>query len=701
MRRLLLITLLLLSLATLTLQAKDGHTTAQPKDSTTVQPNDRTTSRPHNLKTLRPQDRTTAEPQWEKILYELTDYEDNTFTEDDYETLSYMEEHPLNINTATPDELQQLPFLTAAQIEDIVEYRDRHGAMLTLGELTLITSIDYASRQLLRCFTYAGGTVKKQRPSLKDILKYGRSELMVSLRQPLYNRKGDTNGYLGYNIKHSLRYTFDAGDRLRLGLLGSQDSGEPFFSYKNGMGYDHYSFFVQMRNTGILENLVAGHFRLQFGMGLVANTGFSLGKTVMLTTMGRQSTGARPSLSRSSANYMQGLAATLRIAKTVTASAFVSYRPVDATLSDSGTIRTIVTTGYHRTPTEMEKKNNSNSLSTGFNLNFVKSGFHVGTTAIYTHYNRNLTPLTTTLFRRYYAEGNDFVNVGVDYGYNSHAFTFNGETATDRHGAIATLNTVSTPLSEQLTLMAIYRYYSFKYTSVYANAFSDGGQVQNEHGVYLGLEWLPTRALRLNAYADYAHSPWARYRISGPSDSFDTMVSLSWKRKRLTLRGRYRLRLRYRDNDDKTALIRYNTHRARLAATYDLGGGWDATTQGDFSLTQQDGNERGYMVTESVNGQWRWLRLSASVNYFDTDSYDCRLYAYERGTLHTFSFPAFYGNGLRYAIMLRADILNHRLMAIAKIGVTDYFDRTAIGSGLQLIDGSSMADIDFQLRWKF
>lgn len=648
---------------------------------------------------IHPQNHKTTQS-WQTYLYEISDYEDNTLSEDDYETLCYMEEHPLNINTATQKDLEQLPFLTAAQGEEILEYINFHGAMLTLNELALIASLDEPQRRLLACFVYAGEMQKKKRPSLREILRYGRSELTLSLRQPLYERRGDNNGYFGYNSRHSIRYAFDAGDRLRFGLLGAQDSGEPFFSCKNGMGYDHYSFFVQMRNIGALENIVAGHFRLQFGMGLVVNTGFSLGKMFMLSTLGRQSVGIRPSLTRSSAEYMQGVAATVRLGKNVRASAFVSYRPIDATLNDSGAIRTIVTTGYHRTQIEMEKKNNSNVLSTGMNICFAKNGFHAGTTASYVHYNRNLAPLTTTKYRRYYNTGNDFVNVGVDYGYTSHVFTLSGETATDKHGAIATLNTISATLSERLMLMALYRYYSFKYSSVYAKSFSDGGDVRNEHGAYLGIEWQAAHNVKLTAYADFAHSPWARYRISMPSNSFDALLSLAWTSHRLTLKARYRMRLRYRDNEAKTTMVRYDTHRTRLSATYDFGHGWNATTQGDFALTDYNIRDRGYMVTESVNGQWRWLRFSLNVNYFHTDSYDSRLYAYERSPLNSFSFPSFYGHGLRYAILLRTDI-GRKLMAIAKIGVTDYFDRSTIGTGLQKVSASSMADIDLQLRWRF
>lgn len=640
---------------------------------------------------------------WEKYFYEVADYVDNSIVMDEeaYEMLCDLEEHPININTASREDLDQLPFLTALQIADICQYLHRHGPMVTLAELQLIPSIDRSRRQLLACFVEIGAPEPRRRPSLKQILQTGDNELMYTHKQPLYQRKGDRNGYLGFRPKHSFRYTFDAGDYMRFGLLGSQDSGEPFFSGKNGLGYDHYAFYLQMRRLGVLENIVAGHFQVQFGMGLVANTGFNLGKTSMLTSMGRTSNVIRPSLSRSAANYMQGIATTLRLTKELKLSAFASYRPLDATLNkDDGTIRTIVTTGYHRTPTEMGKKNNSHAATTGLNLRFARSGFYIGATTLYTHFDRHLHPQTSTLYRRYYPMGNDFINTSIDYGYTGHTFSGSGETAIDKHGAVATLHTVSANLFDGFTLMALHRYYSHKYTSLYANSFSDGGHVRNEQGVFVGLTWQPLYNLLLNTYADYAHSAWARYRISRPSDSFDTMTSVSVTFKGLRLNAHYRLRMKYRDATDKKVIVRHTGHRARLGATYDYGRGWSTTTQADFALTEYHAADYGYMLSQSVNGQWRWLSMGASANYFDTDSYESRLYAYERGPLHSFSFPAFYGQGLRYALMLRADVFN-RLMVLAKIGVTNYFDRPSIGSGLQTIDHSSQADIDLQMKWKF
>lgn len=641
--------------------------------------------------------------EWEKYFNELAALDDETTAswEQAYDIMCDMEDNPININTATRDDLEQLPFLTDRQVEDICEYLYRYGPMKTLGELQMIESLDYNRRKILECFVRAGETEKERFPSLKEIASRGRNDLTGTVRIPLYERKGDRNGYLGYKYKHWLRYTFGYGDRIRIGLTAAQDAGEPLFAGKNTMGYDFYSFFLQIRKLGRIETLVLGRYRASFGMGLVINNDFNIGKTAALASLGRSTPGIRASSSRSAAGYLQGAAATIRLGRSLTLSAFASYRPHDATLNkDDGTVATIVKSGYHRTPTEMGKKNNTHSVTAGANVRFFANGFHAGATAVYTRFDRDLRPKTGTLYRRHYASGNDFANAGIDYGYTSHRISAGGETAVNRNGNVATVNRLGVNITDRLSLLALYRFYSYRYTALHAAGFSEGGGIQNENGIYAGAAWSPSTRLRLAAYTDYARFAWPRYQASLPSWASDNMVSASYTAGHWSADARYRLHIRQKDNEAKTALTNRTGHSVRLGLTLNPAPGWSSRTQADLSLTEHKTTDRGLMISESVTLTRKWLQASFFAGYFRTDSYESRLYVYERGPLYNFSFPAFYGKGLRYSLMARAD-LGRRLILIVKAGVTDYFDRGAIGSGYQKVEGSSMTDIDIQARWKF
>lgn len=637
---------------------------------------------------------------WKQYFYEVAANEDGETLDDDaYEWLCQMATQPLDINNATREELEQLPFLTARQIEDICEYRYQHGPLVTLDELIAIPSIDYSRRLLLTYFIYIGE--KREESSIwKSLWNHPHQQFVGNLRVPLYTRQGDKNGYLGYKYRHSLRYDF-ATQHLKMGFAAMQDAGEPFFAYKNTMGYDSYAYFVQLKQMGMLQSGIIGHFNAQFGMGLTLNTGFSLGKTALLSNLVRSTNGFRPSLSRNANNSFQGLATTLKLNHDFSLSSFVSYRPHDATLDKTnGTVTTIVNTGYHRTESEMNRKNNLYSTSTGLNLHYFKHGLNLGLTAIYTHFSRQLSPDTKTLYRRYYPKGNDFVNMGIDYGYNSKRFQVHGETAIDKQGAVATINSLSITIPYKLNAVVLHRYYSPRYTSLFTHSLSDGGQVKNENGIYIGAEYIPISNLKLISYIDFVHFPWARYRVSRPSDAFDALLSATLQLKSWVLLGRYRLHTRYWDNKSKTAIIRQTTHRGRLSMSYH-GKQWDYSAQADIAIADYRQHDIGYMLSQRFSYKCTsWLLLQGGLNYFHTDSYESRLYAYEPTPSYSLGISAFSGHGIRGILQIKVTI-NSNVSLLVKTGTTYYFDRSKIGTALQEVNKSSMTDIDFQLKWRF
>ena len=640
-------------------------------------------------------------PMWESYFREVVTAEDvgTVAWEEMFEQLCELDQHPIDLNHTSREQLEQLPFLSAQQVEEILAYLYQYGPMKSVAELQMIRSLDYQRRRLLTFFIEIDDGAQKQSfPSLKTVTHYGRHELMTTAKIPFYERRGDKEVYKGWPYRHWLKYQFSYGDQVKAGLVGAQDAGEPFFANKNHMGYDYYSYYLQLKHLGRLESFVLGKYRVSMGMGLIVNNSFAMGKLTSLQNLGRSTTTLRAHSSRSAADYLQGAGATLMIAKGLSATGFLSYRAMDATLNKDGTAATIVTSGYHRTEKELEKKNNLRNATFGGNIRYQQHGLHAGLNIIATLLNRELKPKTSVLYRQHAAQGTDFLNFSADYGYVHHRFAFNGEMAMNKNGALATINSLSLQCGSEVSLMALYRFYSFRYTSLYANSFSDGGSVQNESGIYLGVNWQPSPRWKVMAYSDYAYFPWAKYQISQSSHSFDNMLQVSYLRNHWTMDARYRLKFRQRDNEDKSALQSRTEHRGRLSLTYD--GHLSSRTQLDYTHIAFRGQNHGWMVSQSLGYHHRWLRLSGGLGYYHTNTYDSRVYLYESGPLYSYGFSQFSGEGIRYWLMARTEI-SRRLILTAKFGVTDYFDRSSIGSSYQQIDGSSQSDIDLQIRWKF
>ena len=640
-----------------------------------------------------------TERPWEQAFARLMTAEDveSAAWEDGYEMLCELEQHPMNLNTMTREELEALPFLTDQQVEGFIAYRDCYGPLKSMNELRVIREMDYVQIELLPFFTYIEDVPDERTfPLLQNVMKYGRHDLMGYGRIPMYERKGDKNGYLGPPYRHWVRYQFNYNDYVKAGIVGSQDAGEPFFAGRNGAGYDFYSFYLQVKHLGRLENAVIGKYKVSTGVGLVLNNSFGMGKLAMLQQLGRSSNTIRPHSSRSQTAFFQGAAASVRLSDRWLVTGFLSYRPFDATLNKDATVRTILTDGYHRTPSEMAKKNNTHSTDAGVHADYKRGGWHAGVTALYTQLDRLLKPDMATLYRRYYAQGRRFVNVSTDYSYLHPHFALHGETAIDGDGHLATINSLSAKLADGLSMMLLQRFYSYRYTALYAQAVSEGGHVQNESAVYLGLNWQPSPKWHLQAYTDYAYFPWARYQVSQSSHAWDNLFSGSYDGKRWSVTTRYRLHLRQKDNVENTALVNQVEHRGRLAFSW-RADHFSWTTQTDVVVTSQ--SQWGYMLSQAVDRQWRALKLYLHAGYFHTNSYDGRLYVYERGPLYSFAFPAYYGEGLRFALMAQGKV--GPLTLCAKVGTTHYLDRQTIGTGLQQIDSSTMTDVDLQVRWRF
>jgi hypothetical protein len=94
------------------------------------------------------------------------------------------------------------------------------------------------------------------------------------------------------------------------------------------------------------------------------------------------------------------------------------------------------------------------------------------------------------------------------------------------------------------------------------------------------------------------------------------------------------------------------------------------------------------------------LTIDARLAFFDTDSYDSRVYEFESEVRGTVSNPALYGRGRRWYVVVRYSLLGG-LDISAKYSQTYRDDLKVIGSGLDQIDGNVdsrlTAQVDFRL----
>ena len=135
-----------------------------------------------------------AQEIWENVIEQLAENNDEISSmnwESLMEDLAELKEHPININTATKEQLERFPFLSERMVENILYYIYKHGPMLTGKELMMVKDMDIQTARCLKLFiTFQQPDKEKCKPTFKNILKYGKQELSTRLDIPFYTRAG-------------------------------------------------------------------------------------------------------------------------------------------------------------------------------------------------------------------------------------------------------------------------------------------------------------------------------------------------------------------------------------------------------------------------------------------------------------------------------------------------------------------------------
>lgn len=652
---------------------------------------------------------------WEEALDYLIDEEE--LSSEMYESMMELFEDlhsaPVNINSATIEELTKIPFLSESQIEDIHAYIYFNGAMLSLGELQLIGSLDYRTRQLLRHFVYAGEAAEvRDKTTLAEVFRYGRQEIDVKTDIPLYRRDGfryhspqelakyPNRQYLGSPVAHSLRYSFKWHDKLRFGLSADSDAGDPFF-HRNSKGYDFYSAYMVLNNIGHLNTLAIGNIKAGFGQGLLINSGFSMGKSMLLNTLDRGLNNIKPHSSTSEYGYFRGVGSVFDIGKKSSVSVLLSNTPIDATLTSDGKISSFKTDGYHRTELEWSKKHNVRESLFLLNYSYHYDAIRIGATWLSNRLNTDIAKSKLD-YQQYRPVGDRLSGMSLDYSIGRPKVRFSGECAVSNGDGFATVNSLSLKLMEKYNVRLLYRNYSHKFFSLHSSGFAEGG-VTGEEGVYLGVS-RSLYGLDLAGYVDFFRFPKPRYGASEASDGLDSRLELSYN---LNENNEFDFSVRYKSKQQdckSTSRLEYKkTCRMRLRWNHSEGSLFEFKTQADFVRMDFPGGpaDLGFALSESFT--WNpndRFSLNLSANVFDTDSYSSAISVYEKGLRYSFNYNSIYGEGLRVSAVAKYSITD-MISITAKIASSKYFDKDEISSSTQLIDSSHKEDIYLQLHYKF
>lgn len=652
---------------------------------------------------------------WEDFVEELTDgeAEDEDTGQRLTERLRALEERhaaPLNLNTAKREELLELPFLSEAQADSILAYRDRKKMFMSLGELLFIGNLTYGDRRRLSLFVFAGDTLRTP-VAVGRRFRDGRHELETRLDIPLYRRAGNkpytreelldnpNRVYLGNGLANTLRYRYSWRQNVAYGITLQKDAGEPFGRNGN-YPYDYCSLYLYYRTLSDRFEILLGDYNLRMGQGLLLGHDFFGGKQAVVEAMPRSRTSIRKHTSTEENDFFRGGAVTLRAGRW-TATAFVSARRLDGTLQDD-TLTAFKTDGLHRTARELERRHAIGCYTAGGHIGMEHEKWHIGAGGFYAAYTKTVCP-PPRAYNRYYLRGDKAAGFSFDYMWRDNRWQVQGEAAADRSLHLATTHTVRHTWSDRLSLTLQGRMLSPRFVSPFGDAVQENSRTANEYGLLLGARFVPFRKVEATAYADYFRFPHARFRATGPSDGAECFLQIRYTpRKPLWVGLRYRFKSKQQDITGYSGWMEYSqTHRLRLYAAYASGGtALHFSADAAAAVRQTTDATYGWMVSARARQRFG-KRVSASAfgGVFFTDDYASRIYTYEPQLRYAAGFPVFAYHGMRLVGMCDWEIASGLHVAV-RYGLLRYFNRDHIGESTQLIASSAKNDFSVQLRWR-
>ncbi|MGG9971404.1 ComEA family DNA-binding protein [Ferruginibacter sp. SUN002] len=667
-----------------------------------------------------PKDPSSTNTNVEQQLEAVTEVSEDAETEDDSYLLKLQQflKDPVNLNTADETELKELFFLSPLQIQNLISYRSLFGKFIDIYELQAIPAWDVTTIGRIRPYISVSSQADVFR-SIGERLSGGDHSILIRGTQNLEKSKGykadpaTTNSYYpGSQQRVFLRYRYHYKNLLQYGFVAEKDAGEQFFKGAQKQGFDFYSVHLFARNIGIVKSLAVGDFLVNLGQGLTQWQSLAFKKSADVTNVKRQSAILRPYNSAGEINFHRGLGITIA-KKSMEVTAFASYRKLDAnftvdTLNNEDYISSLQTSGLHRTKSEAADKNVQTQLAFGGNISYNKNRLHIGVNGIQYHFDLPINKGSDP-YNLYALSGSNFGNYSVDYSYTFKNLHFFGEAATTNKNAKAFVNGMILSVSNNVDMSMVYRNISRKYQSLYTSAFTESTFPTNEKGIYTGISIRPNNQWRIDAYADFYKFPWLKYLVDAPTVGADYLVQATYKpNKQLEMYLRYRTETKSNNYNPDDQIITGVSSKPRqdFRAQFSYKASPVVTLRQRIELLWYDrrGPEvsNGFLTFADLIYKPMMKKYSGNIRlqYFETDNYDSRLYAYENDVLYSFSIPVFYNKGFRYYVNLNYDF-SKKLSAWFRIAQTIYDGQTTVGSGLDEISGNRKTEVKLQLQYLF
>lgn len=616
--------------------------------------------------------------------------------------------NPIELNSATIDDLQRIPNINLEIATEIVRFRNRYGPYLTIGELNNINGITPELFQKISPFLYIDRSklIITSRQIEADFSALRQIKLFnLQYRQRFYQtfpkRKGyEVGKYFNSPFKFYNRLTADYSKKYYVSILTEKDPGEKSY-------FDFYSASFFAKDVFVFKKLVVGDYALEFGQGLSMwrKIGFAKGPDAVYPIK-KRGNGIAQYKSTDENQFFRGFAFTSSLWN-VDFTFFYSGKSFDARIDTSTDVITSTPLdGYHRNESELARKNSAKETLIGSRLAFNFNSNQIGLTVYNSKFSKVIAP--NSYFKNY---ENNFSYISSDFNLFFENLNIFGEVSKDKRNNLATLLGLQSSINRKTNFVVLFRNYPAEYINLHGYAFGErNGQTNNERGFYFGINHSMRYGI-FNLYYDqfkfFYPLTYDKTLTSGKEILFAYESPLISKTKYLL---RYKNEIKEINSysvDDFNRAKKITNTRQQQNLRFEIQKFFGRNNRTSFRVEYvnvfyklNSKMEDGLLAFGDLSIELlRNLKLKSRVIYFQTDSYDSRVYQLESDVAGVFTSTALYGRGWRWYGLLSYkvfDIVNLSL----KYAELYRDDVKKIGSGYDEIPTNLSRALTLQLEIK-
>ncbi|HPG41796.1 MAG TPA: helix-hairpin-helix domain-containing protein [bacterium] len=608
--------------------------------------------------------------------------------------LQNLQEQPLDLNRVSGEELEDIPWITKAGAQAIIQYRRQHREFRSVDELDNIPVLEPATALIKTFF------MVKQKTHPQFTVS-GRHRFITDVQK---SRAYKENIYAGKRAQVYHKINGSLPGQCRFALVTEKDPGEKSY-------YDYCGGYGEWLAPRLHGKLVIGNFYVESGQGLVHHGYYQKNKgyepIMAATPAGR---GIKGSASVAENSGYRGGGVLTGLGK-VELAVFYSNHPLDAHV-ENDTIVSFQSSGYHRYGSEIKNRDSVTETVYGGYIKWPVTPF------IYL----GLQGLSAATSKPFIVErpatriaGTSYSVYSMDYGITRSGWQVFGECAQSNHSGFNHLHSIL--FREQgFEYLVLWRDYRPGFLNRHGCAFGANDDMVNETGLYSGWKWQPTRKTSLACYYDHFKQPYYDNSDLGAIQYQDVMVILEHKfNPQLAgmLRGQWRSRdemVAVEDNFGNLAKKIITQKKFLLRAQVDYQFHTTLQLRSRFEYHNLRGVDYGlcaylpdssavmlyhdlhYKIDNRFNCRARWIM-------FDSPLYDTAFYLYENDLPGVMRMKMLYRRGSRWYFILNAKITNS-MQITAKYEQTVYDNIDSIGSGYDRVSGNHTEVFSLQFDWR-